>query len=188
MRQLSGTIHGATEGAFFGRPLSSISTHGGVEIVEVASQSKTAASPFEGLGLRRSHGVILVGPLLAGPGMCAKAVDCHLAGNQDLAGNDLGVAFGTGDVVHRDRLVAASPALRADQHVETVGVSTRVGIRYDLPAGAVVGGVRYPPQNLVERKGHFQFGQQVLHCSVSSWREVSLAVIKLWVIGTLARE
>ena len=27
-RQLSGTIHGATEGAFFGRPLSSISTHG----------------------------------------------------------------------------------------------------------------------------------------------------------------
>ena len=28
LRQLSGTIHGATEGAFFGRPLSSISTHG----------------------------------------------------------------------------------------------------------------------------------------------------------------
>jgi hypothetical protein len=28
LRQLSGTIHGATEGAFFGRPFSSISTHG----------------------------------------------------------------------------------------------------------------------------------------------------------------
>jgi hypothetical protein len=28
LRQFSGTIHGATEGAFFGRPFSSISTHG----------------------------------------------------------------------------------------------------------------------------------------------------------------
>src|SRR5215469_17356305 len=49
--------------------------------------------------------------------------------------------------VHRDRLVVAGPALRAHQDIETVGVGTRVGIRYDLPAGAVVGGVRYPPQN-----------------------------------------
>ena len=29
LRQLSGTIHGATESTFFGRPFSSISTHGG---------------------------------------------------------------------------------------------------------------------------------------------------------------
>jgi len=52
------------------------------------------------------------------------------------------------------------PVLRADQSVEAVGVGTRVGIGYDLPACALVGGVRYPPQNLVDRKWHFQFGQQ----------------------------
>jgi hypothetical protein len=44
-----------------------------VEIVEIASQAKTAASPLEGLGLRRSHRVVFVSPLLAGPRMCAKA-------------------------------------------------------------------------------------------------------------------
>jgi len=106
--------------------------------------------------------------------MCAKAVDGHLAGNQDLSGNDFGVALGTSDVVHRDRLVAASPALRAHQRIQTVGVGTRVGIRYDLPAGAVVGGVRYPPQNLVDWKRYFQFGQQFFIAQFLYGREVSL--------------
>jgi len=50
--------------------------------------------------------------------------------------------------------------LGANLSVETVGVSTRVGIRYDLPPCAVVGGVGYPPQNLVDRKRYFQFDQQ----------------------------
>src|SRR5215469_18731873 len=66
-----------------------------VEIVEVASQSKTAASPFESLGLRRSHRVILVGPLLAGSGVRSESVDGHLARHKDLAGNDFGVALVT---------------------------------------------------------------------------------------------
>src|SRR6516164_3090968 len=108
--------------------------------------------------------------------MCAKAIDCHLARHKDLAGDGLGVALGTRDVVHRDRLVAAGPALRADQSIQTVGVSTRVGIRYDLPAGAVVGGVGYPPQNLANRKKYFQFGQQFfivqfLHGEKSPWNQ-----------------
>ena len=95
-----------------------------VEIIEVASQSKTAASPFEGLGLRRSHRVILVGPLLAGPRVRSEPVDGHLARHKDLAGDDFGVALDTRDVIHRDRLVVARPALRADQRIQTVGVST----------------------------------------------------------------
>src|SRR6516165_3556114 len=81
---------------------------GRIEIVEIASKSKTAASPFEGLGLRRSHRVIFVGPLFAGSGVCSESVDGHLASHEDLAGNDLGVAFGTRDVVHRGRLVVGS--------------------------------------------------------------------------------
>ena len=81
-----------------------------------------------------------------------------------------------GDVVHRDRLVTTGPALRADQRVETVGVGARVGVRYDLPAGAVVGGVGHPPQNLVNRKWHFQFDQQFFIAEFLHGREVSFGI------------
>src|SRR6516225_7173379 len=123
-----------------------------VEVVKVAAESKTTASPLEGLGLCGGHRIVLVGPLLARAGVRSQPVDGHLAGNQDLAGDDLGISLGASDVVHRDRLVRASPALRPDQRIQTFGVSTRVGIRYDLPARAVVGGVGHPPQNLADRK------------------------------------
>jgi hypothetical protein len=64
--------------------------------------------------------------------------------------------------------------LRAHQPIETVGVGTRVGISYDLPAGAVVGGIGQPPQNLANRKWYFQFGQQFSMVEFLHGREVSL--------------
>jgi len=48
--------------------------------------------------------------------------------------------------------------------------------RFNKSVAGIVGGVRYPPQNLVDRKWYFQFGQQFfiaefLHGEKSPWNQ-----------------
>jgi hypothetical protein len=46
--------------------------------------------------------------------------------------------------------------------------------RFNKSVAGIVGGVRYPPQNLVDRKWYFQFGQQFFIAEFLHDREVSL--------------
>ena len=73
-------------------------------------------------------------------------------------------------------LIAVSPLLSAlaAEGVRRIAGLMQFGVRYNLSARAIIGGVGHPPQNLVDGKRNFQFGQQFFIVEFLHGREISL--------------
>jgi len=71
------------------------------------------------------------------------------ATDQHLAREDALTLLHPGEVAHGLDLVLARPALRREERIQTIGVSARVGVGYDLAPILIVAGVGDAPLDLV---------------------------------------
>ena len=81
--------------------------------------------------------------------MRPNAKDRDRAGDQHLARENALTLLYPCDVAHGFDLVLARPVQGSAQSIQSIGVSPRIGVGYDLAAFLVIGGVGDPPLDLV---------------------------------------
>src|SRR5208337_5359184 len=130
------------------------------EVIQIPSEPKTGTGSFERLRFRSRGSVIIVGPLFSRGRMQTQTEDGQLTGDQHFRDNLLiltPLKIRTGM-----NCVPACPARRSDQRVQTICVSSLVGVRHNLATrGATFAGVGDAPFDHRRMEGYFQISDQV---------------------------
>src|SRR6202040_2434015 len=100
------------------------------EVIQIPPESKTGTGSFETLGFRSRGSVIIVGPLFARGRMRTQTEDGQLTGDQHFRDNLL-ILTPLKSRAGMNR-VPACPARRSNQRIQTICVSSLVGVGHNL--------------------------------------------------------
>src|SRR5580704_11656316 len=122
------------------------------KIVEVAAKPKTGTAPFECLGLRSRHGIIVICPHLTTSAVRSESMNRNDAGDDHLPSLYRFVLFHAGDRGKRCNFIRASPPRWSNDLIEAIGICSLVGVWNDTAASTVVALVGDSPVDGVRMK------------------------------------